>query len=593
VNGQNAVADTCELFSSNETTAKYRLTSSAGDIKINAEIKAEFDGFLWIDLEYSPALNTAKIKTMTLDIPLTRKYITGFDDCHSLKDKVDMTTNADRRLSYNFAETPSCWIGGDDVGLMIGARNLKGWHVKNKNKSLEIIPDNKIVVLRLNLVDTPLQITGSRRIGFYLEATPVKPLNRKVKSIRNEANTLMWSGFWTKYFNYFIEKDLDFGALNQFNQHRKTFQLFHYTAAHGASPYSPEWNYYGMEWHSSPPSLGDYCVDSDVSSKLLRNRNTFTYGCLDCKSFFDFNLATLSAIIKRPDIGIENLYIDLAWPKMCGNKKHGCGYIDEFGENQSSFDIIGTREYYKHLYNVLKDKNSEAMICMHIVATRTPADSFADVLVFGEGYDRDVAAKESYYDVLNPEVMRIAYASRGKEQEIWLIPQFTRGFLLFRPERAITWKPEQPEAARAVKHFLGYMTVHNISFMRGLDTIKPSKQLYDAQDWLGWGENIDFFPYWRKSDNPVGVISPLSGRIMVSTFARNGKAIIAVLNDTDKNSNIELKVDTSKLFKQKTMYVTGIDAMEQHPVKIEIKNEQLIVPLEPRGFKLLTFSLSE
>ena len=586
VNGQNASVPVCNLISRNEATATYRLNSKTNSVKLNVAVKAEFDGFLWVDLEYEPILNKAEINTMTLDIPLKRENISGFDNCQSLKEKVDLNANANRIIYNDFAKMPACWIGGDDVGLMIGAKNLKGWYVKNKKRSMEIIPGDKNVVVRLNLVDTPLRLTGKRHISFYLEATPTKPLNRKAKSIRNEINTLTWSGYWFKYYNYFIIKYLDWDKINRLKQLQKRFKLFYYSAAHGASPYSPQWNYYGREWHSAPPALGEYCVDSDVSSKVLRNRNTFTYGCLDCKSFFDFNLATLAEVIKRPDIRVENLYIDLAWPKMCSNKNHGCGYVDEFGEKQSSFDIIGTREYYKRLYRVLKDKNPEAMICMHIVRTRTPADSFADLLVFGEGYDRDVAMKESYYDVLNPELVRIAYASRGKEQEIWLIPQFMRGFLLFRPERAKTWKPEQPEAERAVKHFIGYMTVHNISFMRGIDTVRLAKRLYDAQDWLGWQENVEFFPYWNKNKNPVEFLSGKSDRVLISTFRNKNKAMLAILNDTAGSRILKIKLSENFL-RDKNKSVKVPDAMDKNSIEYIINNGILELKIPARGFKLL------
>ena len=591
VNEQAVDRTVHKLVNANKTTANYRLTSKTGNIKIDTKIKAEFDGFLWIEMDIIPLSGSPQIKNMTIDIPLERSLITGFDNCQSTRTKVDLTKNHDRIIANNFSIMPACWIGGDDVGLMIGAKNLKGWYIKNKARSMEIIQNIKTITVRLNLVDTPLNLTAKRKISFYLEATPTRPRKQNVKSFRADINTIMWTGYWNKYYDYYGLKYLDTDKVEKIKKMKKHYKVFHYTSSHGTSPYSPEWNYYGKYWHSSPPALGAYCVDNNVSTRQLRNRNTFTYACLDCKSFFDFKLATLSAFINNPDIGIENLYIDLSWPRMCANQSHGCGWTDEFGDKQSSFDILGTREYYKRLYNVLKAKNPEAVVAMHIVRTRTPADSFADLLVSGEGYDRDVARKESYYDVLKPDVMRIAYASRGKEQEIWLIPQFTRGFLLFRPQRAKTWKPDQPEASRAVKHFIGYMIIHNISFWRGLDTLKHSKQIYDAQDWLGWQKKLEFFPYWKQQDSPVKLSSPNSSRVMASTFARNGKALIAVLNDTDKTMNVELKVDPSRLFikNKAAKRIIGKNSFSKDTTKYEIINGKLKILMGPRDFKLLRF----
>ena len=591
VNGHAAVTTAVKLVKADRTSANYLLSSSIGKMKINTKIRAEFDGFLWVELAFLPSAGTTKINNMVLEIPLRRDLITGFDNCQSNKTKVDLTYNSGKTIANNFALMPACWIGGDDVGLMIGAENLKGWHIKNKNKSMEIAQDAKTITMRLNLIDTPLYLRKKRSIGFYLEATPAKPKNWNAARLRADLNALMWSSYWNKYYDYYQVKYLDTKQVEKLKNFRKHFKVFHYTSSHGTSPYSPDWNYYGKEWHSSPPALGAYCVDNDVSKRYLRDRNTFTYACLNCKSFFDFKLTSLADFINNPDIGIENLYIDLAWPKMCGNEEHGCAWTDEFGDKQSSFDIIGTRKYYQRLYNILKAKNPDAIIAMHIIRARTPAASFADLLVAGEGYDRDVARQESYYDVLKPKTMRIMYASRGNEQTVWLIPQFTRGFSLFRPQRAKTWKPEQPEANRAVKHFIGYMVVHNISFWRGIDTLKLSKPLYEAQDWLGWDKDVAFLPYWKTKDNPVKLFHPQSDRIMTSVFTRKGKALFAILNDTDKTVQVTLKIDLSRLGLKNRIAgnIPGKGTFSKAPTIYTVKNGFLKLSMGPRDFKLLKF----
>jgi hypothetical protein len=585
VNDQQASNSSCQLIIADNVMAQYQLMSQTADVDIKADVKVEFDGFAWIDLAITPKSNSTTVNTMFLDIPLIRKYITSFDNCQSLRGKYELTGSFNQKISNNFAKMPACWIGSEDVGLMIGAKNIKGWYVKNKNQCMEIIPEDKTITMRLNLVDTPLKMTTSRRISFYLDATPTKPKNKKVKAYRNLENVNMWSGYWSAYYEYHKPAYLDWSKLKKMSTNKQ--EKFHYTATHGVSPYSPEWNYYGKEWHSAPPALGAYCVDTDVSNRKLRNRNTFTYGCLDCKSFFDFKLHNLADLINHQDAGISNLYTDLAWPKLCGNKTHGCGWIDEFGDKHSSLDVIGTREYYKRLYKVLRDKNPDAVIATHLVRTRTPADSFTDIICFGEAYDHAVAQKESYFGVLTPQEVRIAYVSRAKEQEIWLIPQFSRALILFKPQRMASWKAGQKDADLAIKHFLGYMTVHDISFWNDNDVKKRAKQLYVAQDWLGWGDNkTQFYPYWKQANQPVKLTkNSESDRVMVSTFVRNGKALIAILNDADKTEELVLKIDSKKLFDKDNVNITGKDAFNHD--NYYIKNNTLNVQMKPRDFKLL------
>ena len=179
IDGVSMMETSCELIFSNETTAKYHLTSKSNSLKVNADITAEFDGFIWIKLTYAPISGSAEIRSMTLDIPLERKYISYFDDCQSITSKTDLTGNKDKVIANNFMKTPACWIGGDDVGLMVGAENLKGWYIKNKRKSMEIIPSEKTVTLRLNLVDTNLKLTSARISGFIWMRRPQSRETRK------------------------------------------------------------------------------------------------------------------------------------------------------------------------------------------------------------------------------------------------------------------------------------------------------------------------------------------------------------------------------------------------------------------------------
>lgn len=161
----------------------------------------------------------------------------------------------------NPVERPYFWCGGDDVGLMGGSDTRHGWHLRDKAKGLQVVHQDKTITLNLNLVDTPLLLKAPRSLEFYLQPTPVKPKNMEMRGIRVRENMICWGEYVTLYFAHkrpgkFSERHLKYFREQQ-EKHGK--RVFYYNAPKGASPVSPEWNYFGMEWHCSPPRLGNTC----------------------------------------------------------------------------------------------------------------------------------------------------------------------------------------------------------------------------------------------------------------------------------------------------------------------------------------------
>jgi hypothetical protein len=139
-------------------------------------------------------------------------------------------------------------------------------------------------------------------------------------------------------------------------------------------------------------------------------------------------------------------------------------------------------------------------------------------------------------------------------------------------------------------HFMGYLVVHDVDgWWYGWQRAYPSmvETLWKTQDRIGWDENVTFHPYWKQ--DAVKLVSPKSNRIMASAYTRNGKMLLAVLNDTDQEQNIKLELDLKKL---------GMSASSQgHDVWQTNKNYVLsqtwedIVPA--RGFRMILWEVKE
>lgn len=188
------------------------------------------------------------------------------------------------------------------------------------------------------------------------------------------------------------------------------------------------------------------------------------------------------------------------------------------------------REIHKRIYRELKRKNPDGAMLGHLQYQRTPADVFFDRLWMGETYDRFIRGTMSYYDVLNPEMMQIQYASRSGEVVIDMLPQIDRAMSMYAPEALKTYNPHSPENDRINRHATAYFKIHDLEVTpqgRGADQwSRPDEVL------RGFGARRRHSAYYHQ-DCPVSVSSP-DPRFIYALFEGAGKRLLILLNDTDR-----------------------------------------------------------
>ena len=573
-----------EIVQRKKATTTYKFTPISNATNLEVYMVAEFDGLLWFTVKMKPSKET--IKDLALIIPMDRKNVTGFDDNANIINKIDIANAGNKTFVINPVEKPFFWCGGDDVGIMGGSSDRKGWYLKNKNNGMKINCAKDNVTITLSFVDTPLKVNKDRTLEFYLQPTPIKPKNIKMRSLREKENLICWGEYVTLYFGHKRPGKFSMRHINYFKnlELNKGQTVFYYNAPKGASPVSPEWNYFGKEWHCSPPKLGEYMRDAATPNKAARNFYLSTWGCLNSRDFFDFKLDSIASFTKNKEFHVNNLYFDLSWPRNCANSEHGCIWKDEFGYTHRNSDLKALRELMKRLYVNLKEKNKDGLFIGHTISTRIPSDAFYDAMRVGELYDRYIVNQVCYYDVLKPDLVRVAYASRNAEMQTSFIPQFNRSLMLFAPAKLAKYNPKEKESDRAIKHFLGYMLVHDLGSSHTPKSWRM-KEFYETRDLVaGKAGKYTFYPYWKKN-SPVQP-NFTEGRKMVSVFSANKKASIVILNDTPKATTFNLTVDCKKL---------GISPNKEgrelfSNKKVTLKNDKLSIPAEQRECKVIVFN---
>ena len=174
---------------------------------------------------------------------------------------------------------------------------------------------------------------------------------------------------------------------------------------------------------------------------------------------------------------------------------------------------------------MFKRFNSDSLLYYHAEwAKIQPFQSLHDAMCGGEGQENLVAARGGYYDILTPASINATFSPYIYSAKMILIPQLARGLQLNYPAKYRTWNVKNPVWRKAILHYIGLGTTHDIDLM---DRTELSFLWWKAQDELGWNDKTEFHPYY--ADDPALKITPVSERIVASAYTNSGRLMLAVL----------------------------------------------------------------
>jgi len=155
---------------------------------------------------------------------------------------------------------------------------------------------------------------------------------------------------------------------------------------------------------------------------------------------------------------------------------------------------------------------------------------------------------------------------------------------LHQPQQYADYTLDDPQTRRALLHLLGYLMVHDVDgWWAYLHKYRAAiETLWATQDALGWDEHVTFHPYWRE-DGAIARLAPDSTRVLASAYTREGKLLLAVLNDTDQPQDVSLALDLDRLGVAAGMH--GADVWEPGKDYELASRWQDVIP--PRGFRLV------
>lgn len=585
VDGRPLVAETparAVRISQDDMAAVISKNADFGSLRVNSMIKTHFDGYCEIAMTLAPAGETVSLQSLSLDIPLRGQLVALVRD-NKLSTLVGSKSGAvGDYWSQSLLDNPFFWVGNERIAFNWLAPDLEQWHCRESGKNVEIIRQGAAAIVRLNLVDSPLVLDAPRTISFGFALTPTRPLDRKILRKRLGRD---WEG-WCQPWKYFGVPEYDTADRKLIERRSKGVgEIFLYNGDGLTSPFSPEWAFWEQEWRNVRPgrTYGDWT--GDLAGRL---RTCYTEGCIKSDAFRNYLLHKRKVFFTKAKTPLTpkaiNYYFDTGVGSVfCSNANHGClNWLDAHGKPHGRMPIDEYRELQLNTYRMIRRTGPKAKIMSHQGWYRVmPMQNFTDIIIGGEGVENMIGSTGSYYSVLTPEMFRATFLPQTWGVKTAFLSMLVRAAARS-PEKLIRFA-EDPEAQRATRHYYGYCVVHDVDMWDShKETRKARETVWQAQDQLGWDENVRFHPYWEQ-DSGVQLVSPASNRILASAYTKDGKLLLAVLNDTDQTHTVTLDLDLRKLGVK--LATTGRDVWK--PLKTYVLTPTWQDTIPPRGFRLV------
>ena len=513
------------------------ITCEALSKKIILEGKStvEFDGFTRIDWTLKPVSADVELRKVELVIPFKTDnmlYMKGLgvedwrSDNYGVYSAALYPTTPDPKYGstldvhekWKFSTKGwiwpdkfchELWIGNDESGVSFMFDSPVNWKTK---KYIQTRRNGNALELVFTILDQKFKLKEPLKYSMAIQATPVKPLPKDPKrwrfcyrggdyakgaedlALAVQYRTMRGPG-WPK-FTKRGKKILDNWAkggvklTSPFYSNITTLEM-------------PECQIFKREWEIIPKiswSFGWRHGSGGTGVMVSLNGN---YG--------DFYVHAANQLI---DQGAKGIYIDSAGVIATTNEYSGSGYVDSNGKRQPTIGLFKTREVYKRLFNLFKQRVPDSLIWVHCTPI-TALASFTDATTEGEEWT-DFKRKEKWkFDIgyLTPDFFRIGYMPFGyRGVPFCFYPGLPRGY---------------PKHAKQ-EDMLPISLAHNVFPLNyGYPLIKKTWELMN-----GWYTSSKWIPYWKNSH----MIKSFASRVKVSVYAKKKehKYLLLFANTLDK-----------------------------------------------------------
>lgn len=523
------------VIENNGDVARLEWTGESKAFHIKSSMSASCDGFCWYEISLTPKQST-KLTSIRLEIPRiadTARYV------HTSRYTWGTLSQGLKEYGGKWNEKfiPYVWLGDEDRGLAWCGESSEGWQLTEPTNALKIDTDGSVVTFKTTLLDHEASLASPIVFKFGLQATPVRPVDLRIKSTARIMHDVHWSDCdpgkdgripldvmrdggvktvvyhdgWTDYFGRTVTPyDKELRRLIS-ECHKRGMKLLVYMG-YGLARSAPEMAGHHDEWSTNPIIPWEPSFRHDFRA--------FDATCPK-SGWSDWLIAGIDKLFT--DYDLDGLYFDgtsEAWP--CNNASHGCGYVDSTGVKQTTYPVLSARRLMRGIADAMHKHRPDAILDVHCSGNITiPTLSFCDSYWDGEQFE-NYTSKDKFevpLDVFRTEFMGY---SLGLNAE----------FLCYKD------RPFNSSEAITLAWLHGVEVRPHTSYPDLLQLISP---IWRAMDSFG-ATKAQWQPYWKDSGANCSDES-----VKASAWTRRGKALIWVSHLKREPVEANLKLNRIKL----------------------------------------------
>jgi len=587
--------------SQNPRDAIFESTRQNDAIQLTTKTTVHYDGAMRFDIQLSPKSKNARIDKLVLDIPVKSEWAKLFTHNSTytsfVKNQKDGLGGALDQWYQKYSGgampfTDAFFLGYYDRGIQWFCPSDRGWSNADDAKVLSLVRENNKVILRVAIIDKPVNLSGPLDLNFGLMVTPIKSNPPRGKDLAlvsyGQPSQLRKSGLenLAKDFaiikksganligSYLSDSDTIFGQPWVYNKSDRDFLKQMVDEIHQAGlqyrPYSgwgvntniPEFNTFGKEMLKEP----------------ARNAGWGSYWMNPASAAWqDWWLG--GAKDSAAQLGFDGMYLDgTIMPELTANELDNMGWRDAQGNLHGTYPVWALRDFLERLYILLHTEvKTNGVVDIH--DGREPQyymDSFADTSTSGEYH---LKRGKTVLEVFSPEEFAAYYATYlqgNPRRHIWanwmklpITQAEMRGMQLLHDTLTPIGAGYVTKYGRAYGVNLGYSR-GTVAWVR----LRLLRAHY---------ANAEFLPYWDDTKAPL--IESAPGGLLASAWVdpKTKRAMIAVVNLSDKPWKGTIKFNLQRLGVSPDAPLT--DAMFNVPLNAKA-SQTLSVSIEEQRYRL-------
>jgi len=318
------------------------------------------------------------------------------------------------------------------------------------------------------------------------------------------------------------------GGWGESVRHGYGWKTHAYTRLCECSVRGPWYQYFRDEWRRHPGPRKAYKPDADWGSA-----NSV---CPNSASWRDWTVWSFKQACAQA--AFDGLYCDVSRPPFCANRHHGCGYLDQDGNWQPEVQLLATRELHKRLWIMLHEDFEDKLIS-HDVSGHLfmVTQSFSDIICDGENFTGML--KDDYYELLPLDKFRAEFMGHQWGVPSAFLPEFLRAQLTKEGKELYESAAKLPQ----VRHLAGMIFLHDSMPSPAYSDLTPYHTIWATQNELGWGDEVEFLPYWGNGE----YLKPMGENLVASIFRRGDRALVVLLDNTDEDAQARMGFDLQAL----------------------------------------------